>query len=344
MAPDPAAAPLSGYVLVWGDAWLGDGGAAGAGGIVYVDPDQEATGARVPRPNRARLTDDTSRPLAGVYVMKVVADHGATLELQNVPESERDRHCYQGLTGLDQVALTLHVARADLAPTTPREITKTYPDGTAVTLRAGVALGPAAARRAVLADGVNLSLPLDDRDVGLAYEPSVALDADDQAALGEIMAAQDAKLRFGDGEVGAREHPMQVSKQEPAGADVLVTLPLPCLELRVLTSPDKIGDDSWIEAGVGVPAWSTHAARAGATIYWPDGRVAGKTIAETPLVRSDAEWEEQALGVTRMSSGYSCYWLRVRDPDGTQDPVEVESMLRVCFSGKDVREGAPESE
>lgn len=338
--PSGGGPPLSGYVLVWGDAWLGDGGAADAGGIVYNDPDQP--GERVPRPNRARATDDTGRQLGEVYVMKIVADHGDTLEVQNVHVSERDRHCYKGHEGLDTVELTMHVARADLAATTEREVTVSYPDGTAITLRAGVALGPTGPRRRVLADGVSLSLVLGEQDVGQAYQPSVALDADDQAVLGETMVAEDAELRFGDGKVEAREHPLQVAKQTPAGADVLVTLPLPCLELRVLTSPDAIGDDSWIEAGVGVTPWASETARAGATIYWPDGRVAGKTIADTALVRSDADWERDALGVTRMSAGHSCYWLRVRDVDGNVDPPEVESMLRVCFDGDDVRAGAPD--
>jgi hypothetical protein len=169
-SPAPRTTPrpaLSGHVLVWNDAVVRGGG----------------TSARV----------SSERRVAGaVGAWRVVADHGDTVELENVRHDEAKPHCHPGVHMLDEFLITVRADRRDVAPATVWEVERRFDDGTALVIHAGVSVTSDGPLRTVAVDGFRFSVELDDVDVGTSYRPAPLYPDADEVS---VVIADGAPLR-----------------------------------------------------------------------------------------------------------------------------------------------------
>lgn len=296
-------ARLDGYVLVWSDAWIGHGD------------------------NVGRVEAPSGRETGDVKSWKIVSDDGERLQVQNVRSSDTlPDHCYSYIPELEDYELTVTVARADLVPVTRREVVESFDDGTSITLRAGVALGPPAPERAVAIGGLRFSMPIDDADAGWTYWPTPAYDWLPGSREDETEGFLDraAVLRFGgnrriEGPGGWRDVYGRVDG--PKGAQV--TLPEQCGVYRVFVDPSHIGvrPDSDLASVTGPPRPRTGwVASAATTVTWPDGTVAGKVVSDTEL-----------FGEPTIIDARTCYRKRLHWATSEEDFPREDGTLLLCF-------------
>ncbi len=221
--PPPPTEPRSArrYVLVWADAGLAD------------DP---RGGAYTPRAELA----GRDRAEGALTPFRVVADFSGTiLEAEAVSADDTGDHCYfRAIPGVNDWDRQFFLRREDLALVTTREVQLSGPDGSAVTLAAGLALLPEGGGYRVEIDGLSLVATLPDDAVGSSYRPSRHFPPRPSAPplsapegrLGEAagLTITDGGSHGADGLRGIR--------------DPLVTTRAGCVELIPHLDPDQIGD------------------------------------------------------------------------------------------------------
>ncbi len=281
-------------VLVWRDAPLRDAA------------DEEAPWVRVSRP-LAR-----NAPRSDMFLpMRWVRDAGDFVEVETV-EAPPDGsvHCYAGHLGLDPLKLRMFVKREDLAPVTTRPLILLDAIGR-VSLPAGIAV-PTAGPRFTTVDGFALTLPVPPDAIGTRYQPTPQFDV--STPVGEVKGA----LRL-PGQKRAEGKPPPVFAQRKAARGVEAILRTRCAEFAVVVpSVRAVSANSEIGALGGVVNDPRFSARAGATVRWLDGRVAG-TVRSKLLLR--APFRDEPLR--------ACF--RVVFDDGRDDGA-----LSLCFDRRDL--------
>jgi hypothetical protein len=286
---------LSGAALVWKDAWLDDGSHTG---------------------NHVRVHGPTTRIVGDVVAFPLLVDHGDTVLVTPIPWT--DGYCTDQLWKLGAYAIELTVRREDLAPVTAHEVTRTFDDGTSITLRAGVPLG-ASDPREVRVDGFRFSLAFgagDDADYSFA--PSRDLTRKDAPFAGTIETG--AKLHYGDREIDDFPSPTPVETATPSAGGTMIELSSRCARLKLLARPDDVKRHAFGRpmGGDGGTSYSGSYAEKDAVVYWPDGRVAGRLREKDQIGPSVGE-----------HGGHTCYAKTL-----SSDPADGK--LIVCFDPKDV--------
>ncbi|MCB9765422.1 MAG: hypothetical protein H6739_36950 [Alphaproteobacteria bacterium] len=217
----PADWPQRSFALAWDDAGL------------YADPrDREAS-------ERSRvLPEGRQDPATQASPMRVVAHWEARrVELETVV-SQPEAHCHINGPPPRGYAFQYFVSRDDLVPVTTREVRVDHPDGSGLTLAAGVAVRPLPdGRYGVTLDGVQFEVDLPEDAVGLQYRPSghflrqetgLTLTPDAQGVLGTLG--------------GTEVHGAQpwVVQGRQGLVEPIVTLRTDCAELRLRAEPERL--------------------------------------------------------------------------------------------------------
>jgi hypothetical protein len=213
---------LRGNVLVWHDA------------AFYVEPSDAAATVHV-------ATLAARKDLAGhVVPMHVLGTRNGFVEVE--PATDIDCTWSRFTTTDDLSKLHLFVKRADLAPVLTRSFDKTFPDGTHVALRPGVAVVPednGIYAVSLAGDSVDVEIP--PGSIGHAYTPErakpVVVNAQDFAL------APATKATLGDRPVSITRHASSIDKR---GATTLYTLDGRCAVVTVAVPSAAVSpvDDS----------------------------------------------------------------------------------------------------
>ncbi len=221
--PPPPTEPRSTrrYVLVWADAGLAD------------DP---RGGTYTPRAELA----GRDRAEGALTPFRVVKDFSGTiLEAEAVSADDAGDHCsFRAIPGVNDWDRQFFLRLEDTALVTTREVHLSGPDGSALTLAAGVALLPEAGGYRIDLDGLSFVTPLPDDAVGSSYRPTRHFPPRPGApplsapggVIGEVagLTVTDSGSHGVDGRRGIR--------------DPLVTTRAGCLELILQREPDTTGE------------------------------------------------------------------------------------------------------
>lgn len=239
-------------------------------------------------------------------VYRLIAEHGAWIELENVPGSDLwKEHCEgPSETGLEAARIRFFAKRDDVFPVLMEPHEARWDDGTAVSLKAGVAVGkgPQGQRstlRWLFPGSFEVLVDIPDAKVGWWYTPGEKFEVppfEEQRALPSlaIAAFKERALRFGGGgTVGPTPNPKvkysdlrsidYLYEVEKRGDDTLVELRESCVKLRVLT-PTRYVQETKILGGLmgtmlgGGGGGGPLTVRAGARLYWRGGADAGEAV------------------------------------------------------------------
>jgi len=215
-------------------------------------------------------------------------------------------------------------------PVTTREVEQTFPDDTSIELSRGVPLDPLGSTglfRAHLG-GVSTVLRLDAGDVGTRYLPSPPLPHPDTTrVLSSDALAADVPILGETGRLeGEREGSLDVYEATSRGnSELFVEVRPRCARAVVRVPAHVVTEVSGRISGREAEEPSTPPlVRAGATVYWSDGREAG-TVAS----RADPGEEVERHGDRR------CFRRAVRPvpPEASSDP---SAAVVLCFDRRDV--------
>lgn len=221
--------PLKGNVLVWHDATL------------LAEPSETARTLQL-------ATFDAARKdrVGHVVAMKVVAGKGAYVEV----ELAGDEDCtWSRIVVPDDLArVRMFVRRADIAPALVKPFTKTFEDGTSITLGVGTPVVATDASTYVVSlrgDEVEIEIPA--ASVGHAYVPpksSSAINAMGQTIT--IAAATQATLGT---HALSLTGPWKASPVEKRGTDAIVAIEDRCITTQVIVPAKALAeiDESEIE-------------------------------------------------------------------------------------------------
>lgn len=226
-----------------------------------------------------------------VIFRKVVADHGDVVEvnttLQDLPES-----LGHGGKGADyRYELRTYLRKIDLVPVLNRRLAYQYDDGTSITLSSGTAVGlpwcEDETKRAVSVEHLHFELPVPDDYLSLSFTPELR---DDLPAEGMPMLADGVSLVLNgvpwatSSEIRDKRLRTPVHHSAAGASRIFVTLVSNGIELKLIAEIDKLVPDyePQVEGPTLTPIYDTpprwfYRIPAGTTIYWADGREAGRT-------------------------------------------------------------------
>jgi hypothetical protein len=209
---------LKGNVLVWHDAAL------------YLEPADDA-----PLVHVGKLDATRAERVGHAVPMRVVAAKGDFVEVELVDDAQCT---WTRLASNDDITkLHFFVKRADLAPVLTKPFDKTFPDGTHIALRPGVALSPGADGKmfaSVRGRAVEVDVPA--ASVGHAYTPERA----SAPAIGahDYVLAADAKPTLGDRAVAFDG--LHASKIEDKGDVTLMTFDDRCTSVSIAAAKKSV--------------------------------------------------------------------------------------------------------
>jgi len=264
-----AGVPDHGHALVWHDA------------PVFADATAEQPVGSIAE-TAPELRVDSYTALLPV---RIVAAHGERLEVEPIGPADARAHCdASSFVGFERYALRMFVQAEDLAPVVAREYAMGYPDGSGVTLGAGMPLRPLEAGVVARAGSLVLPLELTEGDASLTYDspglersatskfswelPTLAANAvltldDRRVYLDELDDPLDRVRWLEPEEAGvARVH----TESRCVGLDLVADDPVP-------TEPPTMGVMGTMG---GTEVVSFTRVREGAAAYWPGGAPAGQ--------------------------------------------------------------------
>lgn len=269
---EQAGTPREGFGLVWHDAPIFATAEARdpVGSLLVFDQD--------------RRGDSRS----GRLPVRIHAAHGSRVEVEPLGERSVHEHCGgSSFRGFDRYDLRMVVEATDLAPVITREYAMGFPDGTGVTLGAGVPLHPIEAGVVVKLDRLVVPLELAPGDAGLAYAmPGLETRTDVDAPWWQIpRLAPGAVLTLDDRPLHPTELPellTHVIWARPEQRGVMrVHLEDRCVALDVLAdepvpTDDRGGGGAGMIGGGGTKTVTFHRIREAAPAFWPGGAPAGR--------------------------------------------------------------------
>jgi len=288
--PAPTEPPPRGFAIVKGGAEL------------FSKPDASGSIGTLP-PHRIPTPSDPAvvPPPAGGSVVAVVGGQGEFVAVETLVDGSL--HCASGIGAWSDLRVGLFVRKSDLLPVTTRKVEHAFTDGTRVVVPAGVVVGDTtgAGERIVDGGGLALELPLPVDAIGTFYDPSPRPVETEPAAFAK------GTMTYGQGRVLATnaltsaEHGAQVYERKDADPGrALVRVASRCAGVTALVDASAVVDEETAElaartamafalggesAGMigllGAVKETTYEIRAGASLSWPDGRIAG--LAERPI-------------------------------------------------------------
>jgi hypothetical protein len=266
-----AGVPATGFALVWHDAAVYSSATVSASVGVLAEFAEELRG-------------DGHWDLLPV---RIVAAHGERLEVEPLGSAAAGRHCGgSSFVGFDRYALRMFVRALDLAPVVARDYAMGYPDGSGVTLGAGVVLRPLEAGVVVQVGPLVLPVELTAGDAGLAYaDPGLQPQSLGGPWWELPMLASRAVLTLDDRRVYVDDLPEMLARvrwvrpeQEPGV--VRVHTEDGCVALDMIAD-DPVPTDGRGGGGVGSIGGGTETVtftrvREGAPAYWRGGVQAGE--------------------------------------------------------------------
>ncbi len=299
---------LRGNVLVWADATF------------YTEPSTTA-----PSLHAGKLAAERkASPGAAVpmHVVSVTKDGFVEVE----PASELDCASSRFETTEDLQRVRLFVRRADIAPVLVEPYTKTFPDGTRIALKPGVAVVPTASGKYVLGvRGGEVVVELPQAAVGHAYAPDhskVVTAITDR----EYQLAPKTHVTLGDQGLVLTGPRSRAQSVERRGDSTLFSIQTRCIALDVIApsrSVRAVDDDDSEDgtdggSGIGVLELRDHD-------YIPPG-----TLLSTPGGRQIAVAAKPMFLVGPPHGKTACVERRVRiGGDGVSD-ADDDDRLRVC--------------
>lgn len=221
---------------------------------------------------------------------QVLADHGDVVEVQNT-DQELPEAVGHGGKGADyRYEIRTFLRKCDLVPVIKSPFRKTFADGTSLTLFPGVAVGvPLNGRRdqrAVSVQQLHFAWAVPDERLALSYRP---LREPERPAESRPMIPEGVELNIG-GELWGISDQIRFAdlraplKTRKTANGLLVSIARPGVELSLLANCADLVEayQPVIDRPVLLPAfdqpprWLIRIPQ-GTTIYWPDGRVAGRT-------------------------------------------------------------------
>lgn len=268
---------------------------------------------KYPTAEAARASEDTSSEELFFYIHQVMEVAGDVVKVSPVPYKHTiaRAHCYEGsYTGLRQVAAFGYVKKANLE----RVLTAPYAwgsPGDKLHMKPGVAVS-LSGQGTWTAHGVLLDLRLPEPPkVGLSYMPEpepfphrnpgeIGTQAPTLPYLtyetslrvaGQTLTVKSRPTkergeieRRMEREVHLKTVQAQKSRRTPHGAEIMVRVAEPCVELEGVVPPGGVTDSDWGTVG-GMASRRPRAkvkgrvAPAGARVQWPDGSLAGVLLA-----------------------------------------------------------------
>jgi hypothetical protein len=285
---------------------------------LFADPDAGAPSISAASSEVAALR---LRAQGAFRLYRLVCDAGDWLEVET--PGPVDDQCADPAPELLSLRLRLFARAADAARVTIRRVRLAFDDGTSATLLAGVPLSSeGVAFPAELA--LRATLPAD--SLGRWFTGGGRLDLSGR----ERYVPEDRLDMLTVGGVPLRPLPERgaggpgVFDSRPVPSGTLLLLRTRCAELQALVAAAELvkpipkSPDLPSEKG---PELKPPIARAGATIYWPSGRVAGE-------LRRDVDFLDEAAG----AGGHRCFRFTPRHKHG-----DGEGRLTLCFDASAIR-------
>jgi hypothetical protein len=313
-----------------------------AGGLVLLRPDATVLDAPDERATRSELLRygalAHAHALELAHPARVVGRAGPYYALATGAPPEGT--CYAPRRGIfAELSLTVFVHRDDLLPVLTRPIEQRSGESL-VKLDAGVALGPPSRRpgeahhREAAVAPLSVSVLVPDDAVGLVFHadrapaPTLTPDAELPGTC-----AEGACLMWIEGDASARitgPGPLPVARLARHDERTLVRALAPCIEVHATVReralqplPDTHTGQGFGTACGGFTA-EDFAARAGARVYWPDGRVAGE-------IGPNRVWMHRYL--SDVVGGRRCF---KRHPTERLSCGSEGAYLRVCLDDQDI--------
>ncbi|MBW2700083.1 MAG: TonB family protein [Deltaproteobacteria bacterium] len=307
-----AAAPAE-YVLVWKNACLHQG------------PD-----AKSPRVRELAFSDK-ERPerLEQVRVFRLVAWQGDWVQIETMQDSNYE-HCMAPLYDLADYRLNLFVRKQDVVLVLREEVREQYADGTSLRLRPGLPLlfNQSDKRYRVAHAGLALAAKFSADKVAKSYRPAGRLvfgcEHKWDASRSRLRFAKGRKVRLNSNhaacvEVARREKGSSLWRLRTACVDMQVKADPPP---QVIEGPGRgalaglfgaMNKGDWLKVG------------RGATVYWADGRQAGKA-------RADLWFEIKSVKKGDLTCVEKTLLAGVKDLAAP----ETERKMRLCFRSEDM--------
>lgn len=322
-------APREEFVLLPDDAW------------VYTAPDEQATKARVVARTRGGWN---------AFALKVVETRPGWLGVETLDAREEPRHCAPTIPGFRALRVRLWVRDTSLAGVVTRRARVEYEDGSSVALSPGARVEPidglSNGDRTVFTaytNGAVTNLVLGPEAVGVRYTPERALlgrlDDGSSPSVESVIPAE-TELRVG-GVLLAREpiseswatRPWRVlsapvrARARRRGGSVAIALQTRCGSFNTTAPAASVTPEAAQRAVPVAPApVEGLRARAGAFVFWPDGRRAGRV---REAVHFDMLEGEDARGFPCVRQGLGASYNPERDRRSLHG-------LRLCIAPGDL--------
>jgi hypothetical protein len=256
------------------------------------------------------------RAAGAFHAYRLLRDGGDWLEVET--PGPLDDQCAADDPAFAPLRLRLFVRSTDAVLATRREVYLHFDDGSAARLVAGVPV----VGTLVHAGELLLSLALPDDAIGRAYRGGGRFEtppSERQLSATDLAGASvgGRPLRRGAGGL------LPVYATQPGLSGTVAKLRTRCVELEALVAPEMVKPISpATEIHHAAVAVAPLHARAGATIYWKSGRVAGQTRGEVDFV--------DAAGT---AGGRRCFrWT----PSERRKKPEPGALVTLCFDPADV--------
>ncbi len=225
-----------------------------------------------------------------VILREVVADHGEVVEVND--SSISPSPLGHGGKGADYLyELRTFLRKIDLVPVLKRPLMYRYDDGTSIKLFPGTAVGLPwsgdESQRAVSVNHLHFDLPVPDDYLALSFTPMLR---DDLHADAMPMLADGVRLVLNgaswasSSEIRDKQLRTPVVHSTDGEARSFVTLASNGIELKLIAETDRLVPEyePQVEGATLTPIYDTpprwfYRIPAGTTVYWADGRRAGRT-------------------------------------------------------------------
>lgn len=235
-------------------------------------------------------------PVPRGWVVMVTGTDGDFLEIETLRPPEGERHCEEALPALEGFRLRFYVPADAPARVTTRALRIDGAEGTELALPPGTPLRPRAVGRFVAeGHGVRVEVALPDDAVGRLYEPEPSpppRPATEQLPAGTGLTFDGSPVPGAERLPGAPTVEVIDHRRDADG--VLARVRAGCLSLQVRSSAEPLPLETVATAapspsGPGISSRTEYEPRAGATVYWPDNRVAGQVTHEHRFIEAPTE-------------------------------------------------------